>query len=97
MTSSSNAYAVEQAEQIAARLTQGQRHIVSNPVNGVISGLFCVSDTPSPIDELHGLGICSPRFEPTDFATRGYRHAGKITALGRSVRLALRTGGVDNG
>lgn len=71
---------------IARGLSEAQRKIVERPVNGVISGQFFVSDTPRPLDELHALALCRPRFEPSDFASRGYRHAAACIPLGEQVR-----------
>ncbi len=74
---------------VIAGLTAAQKAIVRNPVRGVISGLFFVSDSASALDELNALGLCAQRFEPSDFASRGHRHAARMLPAGREVQALL--------
>lgn len=79
----------EDAQKVISQLPEPLLVLVKNPVRGVISGLFCCSSKPEDIDILHTAGVCSPRFEPNDYSSRGYAHAARLTSLGLAVREVL--------
>lgn len=77
-------------EKIVAGLSEAQRRVVHNPVRGVIAGQFFCASTPDVIDELTAMGLCKQRFEPGDFAARGYKHAARATDAGLAAHRHLR-------